>query len=72
MNNDHLNAWGALLLRVSLGVIFVAHSLYLQARDWFLQPDTSDSLVQAQRLFELATETSPAVADKRKKQGATD
>ena len=32
----------------------VAHSLYLQARDWFLQPDTSDSLVQAQRLFEQA------------------
>ncbi len=30
MNHDHLNAWGALILRVSLGVIFVAHSLYLK------------------------------------------
>jgi putative oxidoreductase len=30
MDNDHLNAWGATLLRVSLGVIFVAHSLYLK------------------------------------------
>jgi putative oxidoreductase len=30
MTNDRYNAYGALLLRISLGVIYVAHSLYLK------------------------------------------
>lgn len=30
MTNDRYNAYGALVLRISLGVIYVAHSLYLK------------------------------------------